>query len=245
MSVVSISFFRFETLRARLWAFSQMQFARKHLKALPGLEFFKLFGSGTGEGFTPVPNFGVYAILGVWPSEAHARAQIDGDTIYARYHAQSVEAAHIYLQPFSVRGRWDGDNPFKVAASDKNKPAPEPIGVITRATIKKRSVFSFWKHSPGISKDVGQQDSLLFKIGVGEVPWLHQVTISIWSNRKAMVRFAYENGTCHAIAAKEAFDKKWFSEDLFARFHVLSATGRWDGETLEHLKSLSPTQEFV
>ena len=243
MSVVSISFFRFQSLSAKLWAFSQMQFARRHLKALPGLEFFKLFGSGTGEGFTPIPNFGVYAILGVWPNEAQARAQIEGNTIFARYHDHSAEAAHLYMKPYSVRGRWDGDNPFIVDENAKN--APAPIGVITRATIKKRSVFSFWKHSPAISRDVGKQESLLFKIGVGEVPWLHQVTISIWADRKSMVRFAYENGTCHAIAAKQAFDKKWFSEDLFARFHVLSATGTWEGEALDHLKSVSPTREFV
>ena len=43
-----------------------MGFARKKLKNIKEISFFKLFGSGTGEGFTPYPNTSVYAILSVW-----------------------------------------------------------------------------------------------------------------------------------------------------------------------------------
>ena len=64
--IVAISFFRFEGVFQKLWAFSQMGFARKKLKKIKQISFFKLFGSGIGEGFTPYPNTSVYAILSVW-----------------------------------------------------------------------------------------------------------------------------------------------------------------------------------
>ena len=64
--IVVISFFRFKGIFQKIWAFSQMGFARKKLKNIKEISFFKLFGSGTGEGFTPYPNTSVYAILSVW-----------------------------------------------------------------------------------------------------------------------------------------------------------------------------------
>ena len=63
--IVAISFFRFEGVFQKLWAFSQMGFARKKLKKIKQISFFKLFGSVIGEGFTPYPNTSVYAILSV------------------------------------------------------------------------------------------------------------------------------------------------------------------------------------
>ena len=64
MQSVTLSLFRFGSVSARLWAFAQMATARFALKQVRDLQAFKLCGSGTGEGFTPVPNTSVYAILG-------------------------------------------------------------------------------------------------------------------------------------------------------------------------------------
>jgi len=50
--IVAISFFRFEGVFQKLWAFSQMGFARKKLKKIKQISFFKLFGSGIGEAIT-------------------------------------------------------------------------------------------------------------------------------------------------------------------------------------------------
>ena len=41
---------------------------------MKGLLFYKLFGSGTGEGFTPVLNPNVYAIMNVWENEEIAES---------------------------------------------------------------------------------------------------------------------------------------------------------------------------
>ena len=48
--IVVISFFRFKGIFQKIWAFTQMGFARKKLKNIKEISFFKLFGSGTGEG---------------------------------------------------------------------------------------------------------------------------------------------------------------------------------------------------
>ncbi|MEO1551586.1 MAG: spheroidene monooxygenase, partial [Pseudomonadota bacterium] len=63
MQTVTLSLFRFGGVGARVWAFAQMGLARGPLRRLNGLRFWKLLGSGVGEGFTPLPNTGVYAVL--------------------------------------------------------------------------------------------------------------------------------------------------------------------------------------
>jgi spheroidene monooxygenase len=69
---------------------------------------------------------------------------------------------------------------------------------------------------------------MLFRMGMGEVPLLHQVTFSVWQDAAAMRRFAYGGaGHARAIAAVRAGD--WFAEELYARFAVLEAAGRWQG----------------
>jgi spheroidene monooxygenase len=223
MQAVSISFFRFEGLWNRLWVIGQMGAARLPMKAIPDVSFFKLFGSGTGEGFTPVPNFGVWAILAVWPNEAIARKGVEEAAVYQRWRRHSTEHATLYLSAIASRGIWDGDAPFAVEAQNG---APEHMAVLTRATIKKRHVLSFWRQQPDISTLVRAQNHLLFKIGLGEVPWFQQVTFSIWNDTDAMKAFAYKSAS-HGEAIKEVRKNGWFKEELYARFQVLGAEGRW------------------
>ena len=61
IQTVSLSFYRFDAATDRLWAFAMMGLARPALRRIPGLEFWKLCGAGTGEGFTPLPDTGVCA----------------------------------------------------------------------------------------------------------------------------------------------------------------------------------------
>jgi spheroidene monooxygenase len=223
MQAVSISFFRFDGFWNRLWVLGQMGAARLPMKAIPDLSFFKLFGSGTKEGFTPVPNFGVWAILAVWPDQETAKKRIDEAAIYARWRRHSTEHATVYLSATASRGQWDGKTPFAI---EKAGEAPAPIAVLTRATIKKRHVISFWRQQPDISALVRQQTHMLFKIGLGEVPWFQQVTFSIWDDADAMKTFAYKSAS-HGQAIREVRQNGWFNEELYARFQVIGAEGRW------------------
>ena len=77
INVVTLSLFRFPSLATRLWVLGQMGAARLSFMRMPQVGFWKLCGSGTGQGFTPKPNFGVWAILATWPDAATARACVD------------------------------------------------------------------------------------------------------------------------------------------------------------------------
>ncbi len=226
MQAVAISVFRFDGLLNRLWAFAQMQFARRKLRGLDGLGFFKLFGTGTGEGFTPVPNLGVYAVMTTWPSLQTARDRVAGAPVFADYRRHAAEHCTVYLSATSSRGLWDRREPFEVERAGEDG----TIAVLTRATVKLRHVVSFWSHTPDISATVRDQPHLLFKIGMGEVPWLQQVTFSIWDDAAAMKAFAYESRS-HGEAVARVRRNGWFDEELYARFRVLACEGTWGGRS--------------
>ena len=228
--IVAISFFRFEGIFQKLWAFSQMGLARKKLKNINEISFFKLFGSGTGEGFTPYPNTSVYAILSVWNSLSIAESTIHERAVYENYRNHSVENWTVFLSPISSKGYWDKANPFKPVKNGTDLDE-KMLAALTRATIKPKIMLKFWSKVPAISKVIGNDKSVLFKMGLGEIPWFHQVTFSIWPNSTAMSNFARKDGP-HAKAIKSVREGNWFSEELYARFEVKKAIGKWYGKTV-------------
>ncbi len=223
--VVSLSFFRFESALGKLWALAMMGFARRPLSRVPGIGFWKLFGSGTGEGFTPRPNTSVYAILATWPDLETAKSAHETAPIFDRYHAQSDECWTVYMTPQSARGEWSGKTPFIVSNAAQNG----PLAALTRATIKPRILARFWGRVPNISQVIGRDPNVLFKIGIGEVPMLHQVTFSIWPDATRMAAFARTGP--HADAIKAVRDEGWFAEELYARFALVSESGTWGGQS--------------
>jgi len=233
MQVVSLSFFRFDGWGARIWALAMMGAARFELPKVEGIQFWKLCGSGTGEGFTPVPNTGVYAILATWPDLATAKKQTQNAPIFQRYKAKSVEDWTVFLATTSARGAWAGVAPF-AAETDAQ---PGPLAALTRATVKPRVAMQFWKQVPNISNVIGTDPNVVFKIGIGEVPMLHQVTFSIWPDTASMADFARKDGP-HARAIKAVREGDWFREELYARFSVVGDAGTWGGGSplnrLEH-----------
>lgn len=201
-----------------------MGLARPGLARTPGIGFWKLCGSGTGEGFTPVPNTSVYAILATWPDLATARARVAESPAFRRYHARARESWTVFLSPVASRGSWSGRQPFEPEGV-----TPEgPVAALTRATIRPLVALRFWQRVPDISAVIGEDENVIFKIGIGEVPLLHQVTFSIWPDVAAMARFARTDGP-HARAIGAVREGAWFSEELYARFRVLDDAGTWAG----------------
>lgn len=221
---VSLSFFRFAGGAARAWAFAQMGLARAALARTPGLSFWKLCGSGTGEGFTPVPNTAVYAILAVWPDAEAARRACATAEVWRRYTDRAEEAWTVFLATTAARGRWSGREPFIPVAA----PGPGPLAALTRATVRPAVALRFWGRVPDISARIGSNPDVIFKIGIGEVPLLHQITFSIWPDAASMARFARAEGP-HAAAIRAVREGRWFSEELYARFRILGAAGSWGG----------------
>ncbi|MGD1871121.1 MAG: spheroidene monooxygenase [Neomegalonema sp.] len=225
IQTVSLSFFRFRSIAARLWAFSQMGFAHSGLKTTPGVGFYKLCGTGTGEGFTPAPNTGVYTILATWPSLEHARDQVRNARSFKAFRDQSSENWTLFMAPTSARGKWAGVEPFK-APPRSSPPQTGPIAALTRARLKPSIMRQFWRRVPDISTAIGADPNVAFKIGMGEAPLINQVTFSIWPNAASMAAFARADGP-HARAIKAVRDGAWFAEELYARFEILADEGAW------------------
>ena len=57
--------------------------------------------------------------------------------------------------------------------------------------------------------------------GIGEWPFIQQATISIWDNSKSINEFAYKD-KIHSDIVKATRKKKWYKEDLFSRFNLIS-----------------------
>ncbi len=233
---VSITFYRFGGLLDRAWALTQMAFTNARLRRVPDIGFCKVFGTGSGESFDPFQNFGVYAILATWPDLDTARRRVDEAPVFRAYADRSAEHWTVYLRPVKAWGRWDGGEPFEATGT---APSPAAVGVLTRATLKKRFLPAFWKRVPAISDATVREGHLLFKLGMGEIPLLHQVTFSVWNDFEAMVTFAYRSGA-HREAVKMVREHGWFAEQLFARFDVLDFEGSWGGRPPLPLEILAP-----
>lgn len=228
MTVASLSLFRIKGTADRLWMIGQMATARSDMRREDSLQFYKLCGSGTGEGFTPRPNLDVWGIWATWPDEATARERVSKGTVWRRWRNKSVESADFFLLPIASRGAWGGVNPFKPQA-DTGK---GPMVALTRAQIKLKNFSRFWKREPEISRRIGADPNVLFKIGLGEAPLLFQSTFSLWPDEKTMAAFARGN-TPHGQAIKSVREENWFTEELYARFRLLGVQGTWDGKPMQ------------
>ncbi len=228
IQTVTLTLYRFGPWVDRLWAFAQMGFARVPLWRVPGLRFRKLLGVGTGEGFTPIPDTSRCAILCVWDD---AESAVEGMQlpVFERFASHAQESCTIVLNTISARGSWSGRSPFRADAAPAG-----PIAALTRATVKPAKALRFWRRVPDISRMVGNNDDVLMKVGVGEVPLLHQVTFSIWPDAETMARFARRSGP-HAAAISAVRDGEWFAEELYARFRVADAHGTWHGRPIQDM----------
>ncbi len=161
---VSLSFFRFGGAGARAWALAQMGLARPALARTPEIGFWKLCGSGTGSGFTPVPNTAVYAILATWPDHATARARVTAAPVWQQYRARAVEDSRSFdatSAPWGmVGGRafhgGAGGRPGAHCRADAGDGQAVGRGAVLGAV-------------PELDKLIGTDPNVAFKIGIGEV----------------------------------------------------------------------------
>lgn len=219
--VVTVTLFRFKGFRAKWWAFQQMGLQPFKTDLIKGLQFVKLMGSGGAKGFSMIPNWGVYVLLCAWDSRAMADLFFSESPILKSFQSQSIENQTIFLKASMVHGQWDKQNPFQINASFDPQ---NPLAVLTRATIKPRFWWHFWRFVPSVSKAIQDKQGLVFSLGIGELPIIQQATFSIWASGQDMMKYAYK-GKHHAEVIKKTRELGWYSEELFARFVVLGTQG--------------------
>jgi spheroidene monooxygenase len=224
IQTVTLSVFRFDATSARLWAFVQMGAARIDFWRDRKVGFWKLCGSGPRGRFTPGTDGSVWAILATWPDPDTARDRIANAPVYRRWCAHATEVATLFLAPASARGHWSGREPFEV----EDRTLSGPVAALTRATIRPSRLVKFWTEAPDVQGAIDADPNVLFKVGLGEVPFLHQMTFSVWPDTASMAAFARRDGP-HSQAIRAVREGDYFSEELYARFRVIDAKGTWEG----------------
>jgi hypothetical protein len=89
---------------------------------------------------------------------------------------------------------------------------------------------TFWRAVPRVSADLAQCAGLRLAVGIGEAPVGLQGTFSLWTSGDALTDFAHRRGPHVEVVARTPIER-WYSEELFARFAVLSVEGTFRGRT--------------
>ena len=215
-----ISFFKYAGIKNKWHALTRMGRSPILQKKINGLTFFKPLGTGSGNGFSVKPDFSTFGFLAVFKSEELAKEFLGTDVV-KEYTKTTVSYSHVLMRTVKSHGEWSKLNPFESSVEyDKTK----PLAVITRATIKPKLAYQFWKNVPAVSKSMDKYDELIFSKGIGEFPLLMQATFSLWSSAEAMINYAYKNPK-HAEMVKKTRELNWYSEELFARFQPFYQEG--------------------
>ncbi len=224
--IVTFSVFHYAP-RDRFWALAQMGMAPRQLQKVPGLPFAKLMGSGRG-GFGVVPDWGRYALLGVWENNAAADAFF-GSPLLDTFRRRAAEIWSVKMLSLRTHGQWDGVEPF--VPQPVTPPPGLPVAVLTRASIRPGALIDFWRHVPQASRNLYGSDALLYSVGVGEKPLVQQATVSFWRDAAALESFAYRQPG-HKEIVRRTRERKWYSEELFARFLPVATEGTCGGKDL-------------
>lgn len=215
---ITIRFLEFKGFSAKRHAFAEMGRSLVSRWTAPGLTFAKHLGTGAGNGFSVLPNFGLYAWLGVWDSPESAHIFFESNTRWLELIAFSYEISGWDGEPLKGKGTWNQLEPFDF--SDADTEWQGSIAVITRASIRWSKSLLFWWNVPSASKHLEGKQGLKYAKGVGELPLLEQATFSLWESAKNLDQFAYQSKE-HAPMIKKTRKYDWYREEMFVRMKVV------------------------
>jgi len=198
-------------------AFLRMAREPRRLRALPGVRFAKLVGTGTGRSFGPGDaDLTRYAAVVAWDDSGAG----DPAAVDRPWERIAGSSARLDLTPIFSRGTWSGVEPFT--------PAPEKtdglVLALTRARLRPSKALTFWRDVPPVAAELHRAPGLLARFGMGEAPVGWQGTVSVWQGAADLTRFAYRQPEHRAVIERTAV-RRWYAEDLFARFAVRDIRG--------------------
>jgi hypothetical protein len=216
---------------------------RRRLRRAPGVRFAKLLGTGAGRHFgAGRTDLTRWAAVIAWDGPDSA-AGFDHTPVGRAWQALTSASCRLELRPVASRGSWAGQVPFATstdgATSTEGATSPEgatstegatptgPVLALTRARLRPLRALRFWRAIEPVGTAAGQAPGLLAAFGVGEAPVGWQGTVSLWRSGRDLVEFAYRNPH-HRDAIARTPTQRWYAEELFARFAVLSVTGDRD-----------------
>lgn len=187
------------------------------------VQFSKLMGSGKNGTFDIEPDLEQWAYMWVWEKEEDFRRFEEQSWIMKYIQKHSSTNFSLFLKPKQSHGLWDKKNPFATEIKGVFH-ENETIVVLTRASIRIHKAADFWRNVPAIAKNFAQNEGFLYSIGIGEIPFFKQATLSVWKNENNMKAFAYHKNE-HSEVIKKTRSQNWYSEELFARFSLVGYTG--------------------
>ena len=209
-----------------LWGAARFVVSRFALSNIPGLQFSKMLGCGYDGGFGLRPSLSRQGLFLVFDQVQQAHEFLDNSPIVKQYQQHCKELLTIVLNPYSVKGSWSG---MRLNPTQSAPAADHAIATLTRASIRPRRMFSFWRLAPATHDALFAASGCLLAIGVGEAPFVRQATISLWENTAAMNQYAQQGA--HLAAIKAAYQEDYFSESMFVRFVAQDIKGVYKGKT--------------
>lgn len=217
--------------RAITSAMTRMATDRQPLARTPGVRFWRLLGSGRGDGFDPRPDLERWGLFAVWQSPAALDAFEATSPLMARYRRDAREVWTARLQPVRAHGAWSGVRPFRpdelAPPRGNGAPAEGPWAILTRAAIRPSRLWRFWRAVPAVAERLRSAGAIA-SVGVGEWPLMTQATFSLWRTLPEATTFAYGSDQ-HRDVIGRTRGEAWYREELFARFRPIASSGTWDG----------------
>lgn len=184
--------------------------------------FWKLMGCGKNGTFDVNPDWQQWALMTVWNNEAAYQNFNKNSFISSWWEKFKVERTNFFCVPYESHGKWDGKEPFGNPIPDRTYTGP--IAVMTRATIRLTKAPDFWRNVPKVADSMNHAEGFITSVGIGEVPFIKQATFSVWENLESVKKFAYRQRE-HAEVVKQTRERRWYSEELFARFIPVELSG--------------------
>lgn len=228
--IVTVHFWGIES-QAIAGALLRMASGRRSLRHVPGLRFARLVGTGSGRTFSVRDaDFHHWGLITSWNTLADAET-FEQSNYMSTWERRSFQTARFVLDPIHSRGQWSGKEPFSPSSrAAKSNTSPSVgsasdgrIAAITRARIPMRHWRRFANAVPPVAAATTNVPGLIVKTGIGEAPIGLQGTFSLWETANDLRVFS--SGPAHQHVIDETQRVAWYSEELFARFRVIEASG--------------------
>lgn len=223
--IVSLTIVRYPKKAVPL-AFLSMALHRLPLMLTRGCSFYKLMGSGRNGTFDLKPDLQQWALLAVWKSQEDFDAFNRSSFIRKWWDRFAAERWTVLLSPIASHGKWDGAEPFGTGFAKTEHSGR--VAVLTRATIRLNKLKGFWSNVGKVARLMAGAPGYVVSFGIGEAPVFRQATFSVWESLDYVKAFAYRSAE-HADVIRKTREQDWYSEELFARFRIVSSEGSLGG----------------